>query len=215
MSRECTSIRSVCVPVTNPYVPGLEAISALNFSRRDTGESSWIGGESGLNGIGNSRPDLTQNKAGKPTAALLTAALKGCGDAVDFVCRGLGVGDKTDFDGLGTSRGNRAQREVGVLGKSTGASKEAVLCSATGKDINFKSSTSVSSSTATEELLEIARFLFNFMRDITGHREEGIGGEQTTEPPFCKVEKVTILVLSFDGMAGCLAGLLLGTLTTS
>ena len=215
MSRECTSIRSVCVPVTNPYVPGLEAISALNFSRRDTGELSWIGGESGFNGIGNSRPDLTQNKAGKPTAALLTAALKGCGDAVDFVCRGLGVGDKTDFDELGTSRGNRAQREVGVLYKSTGASKEAVLCSATGKDINFKSSTSVSSSTATEELLEIARFLFNFMRDITGHREEGIGGEQITEPPFCKVEKVTILVLSFDGMAGCLAGLLLGTLTTS
>ena len=157
----------------------------------------------------------------------MTAALKGCGDAVDFVCRGLGVGDKTDFDGLGTSRGNRAQREVGVLGKSTGASKEAVLCSATGKDINFKSSTSVSSSTATEELLEIARFRFNFMRDITGHREEGMGGEQITEPPFCKVEKVTILVLfckvekvtilvlSFDVLAGCLAGLLLGTLMTS
>jgi hypothetical protein len=54
-----------------------------------------------------------------------------------------------------------------------------------------------------------------------------MGGERTTEPPFCKVEKVTILVLfckvekvtilvlSFDVLAGCLAGLLLGTLMTS
>jgi hypothetical protein len=127
----------------------------------------------------------------------------------------LGGGDKTDFDGLSTSRGNLAQREVGVLGNSTGASKEAVICKATGKDLNSKSSTSVASSTATEELLEFVRFLFNFMRDIIGHREEGMGGERTTEPPFCKVEKVTILVLSYDVLAGCLAGLLLGTLTTS
>jgi hypothetical protein len=62
---------------------------------------------------------------------------------------------------------------------------------------------------------------------MIGHREEGMGGERTTEPPFCKVEKVTILVLfckvekvtilvlSFDVLAGCLAGLLLGTLMTS
>ena len=157
----------------------------------------------------------------------MTAALKGCGDAVDFVCRGMGVGDKTGFDGLGTLRGDLAQREVGVLGNATGASKEAVLCSATGKDMHSKSSTSVASSTAAEELLDIAGFLFNFIRDINGHREEGMGGERTTEPPFCKVEKVTILVLfckvekvtilvlSFDVLAGCLAGLLLGTLMTS